>query len=184
MNKYFIFISLCALLNLSFKGNNKDINIIAGVGISIDSDTIYIGKTSIEQILKRFNLIDNYDLIYANVELINIKTGRWTCDVEVDKNIPYGNIIFAFSGDTKDSLVLGCIVISACDSLNGIINDSITLGQTNPPIDKYFPKKNKYDYISNERLEYDIRSYGISFKLEKVSNMKRLKAVYVYRIIE
>jgi hypothetical protein len=76
--------------------------------------------------------------------------------------------------------LLKWVTIKPDKSLNVKVDNSISLNQLDPPIDKYFPKTNKYDYVSKNFLSYNLYSYGVSFILDSIENTRELVEISVH----
>jgi hypothetical protein len=160
------------------------VGVKAGKEIQIANTVITLKKTSVEQILKLFKLEDIFCVSYIHWDGIDTETGEPAYGHEFVKNIRYKGIDFEFKGQTKNSLVLEWIRIDHSDFFHVQIDDAISLGDTNHIIEKYLMEQNKYDYISDDSLTYNLYSQGISFQFEKKGNDSVLKEVSIHSKIE
>jgi hypothetical protein len=79
---------------------------------------------------------------------------------------------------------LNSINIGHDDSFRVFLNDSVRLGQINPPIEKVYKFRSKmFDYFHEPSLTYHIYSRGISFRLDSVKYGLELKEISVHYII-
>jgi len=179
-----ILFALFTFFILVFNYKTEIVKILPGRGICLNNDTIYIEKTPPNKLLKLLNLKDVFRSSYRHWDGVNLETGKVIYGDELVKNIIYNNINFEFIGKTEESLTLKRVRIQDSRDLIVFVNDSIILGQSNPPIDIYFKKKNKSDYISDNWLTYNLYSQGISFRLDSIGQTRKLKEVLVHNIIE
>ncbi|HEV7349858.1 hypothetical protein [Telluribacter sp.] len=179
-----IFISLAILFSFSFAGEKQKVLVFPGVGIAINNDTIYIEKTSPKQLSKTLKIKEQFGTSDRIWDGYNPETGESVSGSEMVKNIIYKGIDFEFTGKIRDSLTLKWIKIKVNKNFNVYINDSLYLGQINPPLDRYFKKNNKYDYISDSRMTYNLYSVGISFQLDSLKMKRCLNEVSVHYTIK
>ena len=74
------------------------------------------------------------------------------------------------------------VVIDYGNSFKVYVNDSIWLGQLNPPIEKYFNLIKGRDSITPNKLKYFLDSKGIIFELDSVKMKRKLVTIYIDRI--
>lgn len=178
---------LILIYNLVRKRKTKspeEVTVNAGEQIQVGESVISLFKTSIDEILEEFELEDNFGIFYSHWDDVDMETGQFTYSYEFEKNIHYKGIDFEFKGKSKDSLTLEWIRIKQTDYLDVKVNDKISLGDTNPSVDKYFGKHSKYDYISDDSLTYNLFSQGISFQFKQKGLDRILKEVSIHYKIE
>ncbi|MGE5437833.1 MAG: hypothetical protein ACM3O3_11440 [Syntrophothermus sp.] len=162
------------------EGKNK-IVIFPGVGISLNNDSIFINKTSTEELLQILQQKDTFSISKKHSELFDPKNGEESYIDEIIKHISYKGIDFEYKGKTKEKLSLENITIKANPDFLVFIHDSISLGQINPPIEKFYELKSEsYDLISDNNLVYHFYSKGISFRLDSFSKSRKLVEVTIH----
>lgn len=186
LQKMKIFVLLLPILFLnSFSGTDREkVTVKAGELIQVGETFICLNKTSVSEILEVFELKDIFDVSFLHWDGVDAETGESTYGNEFIKIIPYKGIDFEFKGKTQDNLTLKWIRLKNIDYLDVKVNDHISLGDTNPSIDKYFVRQNKFDYISDDSLTYNLYSQGISFKFSKEDGNRVLIEVSIHYKVE
>jgi hypothetical protein len=90
---------------------------------------------------------------------------------------------FEFRGKKENDLKLNTINIGRNEQISTFLNDSVKLGQINPPIEKVYKFRNEFDYFHEPSLTYHLYSRGISFKLDSVKGGLKLTEISVHYII-
>ena len=180
-----LFLTIAILLLLPNSAQEQlTVTLKAGEQITVTNKSIRLYQTTIEEVLKAFEFEDKFEVYFAIWDGVDMETGMDISGTEFGKNIMYRGIEFEYKGVSKDSLNLEWIRIKKNDNLKVIINDHIMLGQTNPPIDVYFTKRTKNDYISDDSLTYNMYSQGVSFQFERQGNNRILEEVSIHYKIE
>ena len=169
---------ILTLLNLSFSvsfGQTFDfVKVITGKGIVFNNDSILLFKTSIKktcEILKIKDISNNGDIIMSEWDGYDPETLEMTGGTEWIKEVKFKNIVFEFSSDTDVvNLKLRWIRIGENPSMKIYTDNGLEMGEINPDISGLFPKFTKNDFISNDLKTYNLYSYGVSLKLEKLDN--------------
>ena len=184
MKSLVLIISILFLNSFLDDNGHKEVTVKAGEQIQVNEITIKLNKTSVDEVLKALELEDIFGVSFSHWDGVDMETGESTYGSEFVKNILYKGIDFEFKGQTKDSLILDWIRIKKTDYLDVKVNDQISLGDTNPPVDKYFKEQNKYDYISDDSLTYNLYSQGVSFQFDRKGEDRILKEVSIHYKIE
>jgi hypothetical protein len=183
--KVSIFIIFFFCTSLFSQVERKKITLTPGEKIQIGNITIVLDKTNYTDLLKKLNLKDKFPIYSRINDGFDIETLKDTSWYDYVRNIIYKKeVTFEYSGESPDSIQLKWITVKNSDSYTVKINENIMLGDINPPIDKYFQKLNKYDYISKDSLTYNLYSQGISFQFEKFNSGRILIEASVHFKLE
>ena len=163
---------------LTFKP--EQIIIKPGKEIRIDKNVFRLKHSTSKEVLNAFELEDFFYTTQVHWDGIDGETGESIFGYEFEKEISYKGINFIFTGPKKDSLILEEIEIKKTEFYDVHINNKIKLGDSNPPLDRYFKIKNKYDHISSDSLTYNLYSRGISFYFTKNKKEKILNEVDIH----
>ena len=167
-----------ALFNLSFIGGFGQtydfVKVIAGKGIVFNSDSILLFKTSIKKTCEIFKIKDisnNSDIKMVEWDGYKPETLEMTGGTEWIKEVRFKNIVIEFSSDTdRKTLKLRRIRIGEDKTMKIYTDNGLEIGEINPHITSQYPIVAKKDYISDDLMVYNLYSYGISFKLDKLEN--------------
>ncbi len=168
-------------LNYSFVTfNPEQIIIRPGKEIQIGHKIFCLKHSTIKEVLDVFELEDFFYTSPVHWDGIDSETGESVHGYEFKKEISCKGINFIFIGPKKDSLLLEKIEIKKTEFYDVHINKKIKLGDTNPPLDRYFGKRKKHDYISSDSLTYNLYSRGISFYFTEDEKEKILNRVSIH----
>ena len=178
----------CSCLN----GQNlKNVQILPGVGIIIENDSIILHKTTLSETCKTLGVIfskpktwpiNHWDGITINEQT---KISKDTSGSYYEIEINYKSIVFEFI-DEKDpeKLKLESISLESDKSLMIKLNNGLGLGIINPKIKEIYPIVEKIDEVSEDALIYNLYSQGITFYLERISNNElKLSKIVVHNKI-
>jgi len=159
------------------------ITTLPGVGIILNGDSILLNRTNLLDLKKAFNISEDPFLqreIWDGVDT----NGNSTYGILFRKEIKFMGITFQYESPDTVNFKLKWIRIPFNKDFEVIILDRVRLGQINPPIDTYFKKVTKHDYIAKDRLTYNLYSQGISFHFEPIKKGRMLEEVSIhYRIL-
>ncbi len=172
--KFFIF-NISIFICFKLYGQQRDsVQVLPGKGIVFNNDSILLNKTTVKEVHKVLNIRDNQDpheiTLYESYGF-DAETGETVYHHGNARDIIYKSITFEFRSETyKDNLKLKWIRIKDYHSLIVFTTNGLLLGTINPNINEFFPDYGKNNYISNDKLTYNLYAYGISFQLERLDN--------------
>lgn len=180
-NSIILFLCLFTISSFSCGEIKNRIVIIPGVGITLNNDSILLSQTSSKSLSLILNQKDTFNTSKKHTELMDPKNGDESSIDEIIKHIYYKDIDFEYRGETEDKLILQYITIKNNPNYSVFIHDSISIGQINPPIDRFYELKSEsYDFLSADYLVYHFYSQGISFRLDSVSKGRKLIELTVH----
>ena len=163
---------------LCLSGQNlKNVQILPGVGVIIEKDTIILHKTTLSETCQtlgvKFSKPKIWPINHWNGVTINEQTkiSKDTSGSYYGIEINYKSIVFEFI-DEKDpeKLILESISLESDKSLIIKLKNGLGLGTINPNISEIYPIVKKVDEVSEDALTYKLYSQGITFYLERNSN--------------
>ena len=172
--KFKVFILFNLICFTAFSQKIHSVKVLPGQGIVYDNDSILLFKTTIKQVCSILKIkyepnpnqytINNWDGFEA-------ETGKRTSGSEYSHEIKFKSINFEFT-DEKDrnNLKLKWITIQEDKSLKVFTESELEIGMINPRIIDLYPKGEKNDYISDNKLTYNLYTYGISMQLVQLPN--------------
>lgn len=173
--KYFyhstILIVFISLLSCT-KSNDQEklkIKILPSNGVTIDKDTIVLGRTSIEELKEIFRL-DTTLLpgVYFNGNDDTVYSAVYS----------FKKIDFDYQSKISlDGIKLTIITVHPTDSIN-VLLDSQSMSEKNIDINELFPNIKETDLIHG--LHYVLFSYGISLRLSKKGDDLYVKSISVF----
>jgi hypothetical protein len=169
--KILVFISL--FIPILFFGQNYDfVKILSGQGIVYNNDTIFLYKTTIEELHKILKIslpLPNY--MTVNWSGSDTQTGEEVSGQETMTKIEFKTMIFEFAGEYEYNLKLRKIEIKEDNKLIVYSDNGLVMGMINPNINEIFPDLGKNDdYWTRAGINYNLNEYGISFELKKINN--------------
>lgn len=174
LNFFILLISITVICNIVLGHKTHHILILPGLGIVYEKDSIMLDKTTYNEVCKILKIRDRskFDEISVNHwEGYDQETGEPTSGSEYVKEIKYKSIMFEFAHDKYNGTEeLRSIRLKADKSLMIITDSGLIMGMINPQIKYIYPRTENNYNISEEDLTYDLFSYGVSFKLEKLAN--------------
>jgi hypothetical protein len=167
-----IYLLILCLISSSGFGQKLDlIKVLPGFGIVFNNDSIKLEKTSIEEIYRILNIIDDGNSYLTLNDGIDLETRAEISWTEIVKEINYKSIIFKFTGENdSDTLKLTEIRIKEDKSIKTYLENELEIGMINPQIEAFYSLVDKLDYISDNGLVFYLNSYGITINLEKMVN--------------
>lgn len=185
INKYLATIIVLFWGSLSTHGQILDTLVaLPGKGMVINSDTIFIDRTSVKEAMKILNIKEKPGLSHGIAHGINLTEGKEESWTFVNIDLEFKDITLEYEGETEADLQLQWITIPSAIDYVIEISDEIVLDGNNPDINSFFPKEKEYDFISSDSLTFNLYSHGISFKLEKEKFGKKLKEISVHHTID
>jgi hypothetical protein len=189
MRKILILILLISSLSgsYSFSQNIDIVKGIPGKGIVFNNDTIFLNTTSITQLCKILKIKDTIKL--DNIPItwwdgFDPKTGKEVSGSYYEKDIIYKSIKFEYK-DENDGYKLDWITLKENDSLKISIENKLEIGEIDPKFNELYPIMKIYDFVSEDKLRYNLYSYGISFHLEKdLKNERKLVEISIHFTLE
>ena len=164
------FLILTNLACLGVFGQSFDfVKILPGKGIVYNNDSILLYKTTIKETCKILKI-----KYYSNSKFFSLRhwdgfiaeTGKSVSGVEYVRGVKFKSLDFDFSSESdRNDLKLKWIKVNEDNSLKVYTSDGLVLGMINPKIREIYTLINKNDYISDDKLTYNLYSYGISFHL-------------------
>jgi hypothetical protein len=169
-----VFILFNLICFTAFSQKMHSVKVLPGQGIVYDNDSILLFKTTIKQVCSIFKIkyepnpneytINNWDGFEA-------ETGKRTSGSEYSHEIKFKSINFEFTDENdRNNLKLKWITIQKDKSLRVFTESGLEIGMINPKIIDLYPKGEKNDYISDNKLTYNLYTYGISMQLVQLPN--------------
>jgi hypothetical protein len=178
--KFKVFILFSLFYVTTFSQKTHSVKVLPGQGIVYENDSILLFRTTIKEvcsILKIKYMPNEYSInLWDGFEA---ETGKRTSGSEYTYEINFKSIKFEFSDkENKNNLKLKWITIQEDKSLKVVTESGLELGMINPRIIDLYPKGKKYDYISDNKLTYNLYTYGISMHLVQLpTNELRLTEI-------
>ncbi len=178
MNNIIKNISLIILLNfIYFVGLGQTIDsilVLPGKGIIFNGDSILLYKTNIKETCKILDIQDETDskvIILSHWDGFDEETGESVSGTELIRKVKFKTIEFEFTSknDIKN-LKLRWITIGKEKTLKVYTDNGLNLGIINPNLSEFYPPVNSNDYVSENKLTYNLYSYGISMQLKQLEN--------------
>ncbi len=170
--KLFILLNLICLT--SFSQKIHFVKVLPGQGIVYDNDSILLFKTTVKQVCTILKLKDKTNPNEYSInhwDGFDAETGKRTSGTEYTQEIKFKSIFFEFSDEKdKQNLKLKWIRIQEDKSLKVFTESGLEIGMINPRIIDLYPKSEKNDYIADNKLTYNLYSYGISMQLIQLTN--------------
>jgi len=158
------------------------VKIIPGQGIVFNKDSIILGKTSIKEVCRIFKIRENSNAISNETEWTGFEGKTGGPSYGSSKDIIYRSLTFTFASEKGRDFELASIEAKEDKSLMVYTNNGLMIGMINPKINELFPKLKKQDFIAENKLEYQLFSFGISLQMEKLPNDDfRLTEISIYR---
>jgi len=189
---YRAIIILMQLCFISFigKGQTFDfVKVIAGQGVVYNNDTIFLEKTNIKETCRILKIADQTEseIIYMTMwDGFDSETGESTSGAELTREIKHNSLVFEFASENdKYNLELRYIEIKENAATKVYTDTGFELGEINPDILGVYSEKSKHDYVSDNKLTYNLFAHGISFQLEQLENGdKKLVEITTHRRFE
>ena len=176
LKKHVLFITIIvfSFASTSTFGQKIDfVKVIAGQGIIYNNDSIKLFKTTVNDLCKILNIklaLDPNELTIRMWDGYDPKTGESVSGSEYYKEINYKSLNFQFSDSSSDkNLKLNWIQIKGDKTLKVYTDSGLQIGDINPQIAKKYLLYINNDFISSDSLTYNLYTYGISFRLEKIN---------------
>ena len=165
--KFKAFILFNLICFTAFSQKIHSVKVLPGQGIVYDNDSILLLKTTIKQVCSIFKIKYKPN---PNEYTINQWDG-FEVETGNTHEIKFKSLNFEFS-DEKDrnNLKLKWITIQEDKSLKVFTESGLEIGMINPKIIDLYPKGEKNDYISDNKLTYNLYTYGISMQLVQLPN--------------
>jgi hypothetical protein len=166
-----VFVSLLSCTNSNDQEKLK-IKILPSNGVTIDKDTIVLGRTNIEELKEKFRLDTT---LLPGVYLVG---DDMTTDSIYSAIFSFKKIDFDLQSKISlDSLKLTIITVRPSDSLN-VMLDSKSMNEKNIDINELFPNIKKNDIIHG--LHYVLLSYGISIHFSRINDDFYISSISVF----
>jgi len=146
------------------------VKIISGQGIVFNNDSIILGKTSINEVCRIFKIRENSNAISNETEWTGFEGKTGGPSYGSSKDIIYKSLTFTFASEKGQDFELASIEAKEDKSLMVYTNNGLMIGMINPKINELFPRLKKQDFLAENKLEYQLSSFGISLKMEKLTN--------------
>ena len=170
--KVFIIFNLICIT--AFCQKIHTVKVLPGQGIVYDNDSILLFKATVKKVCSIFTIKykpnpNNYTI--SHWDGFDSNTGKQTSGTEYIKEIKFKSIIFEFA-DEKDkmNLKLRWIRIQGDKDLRVFTENGLEIGMINPRITDLYPQILKDDYISDNKMTYNLYTYGVSMQLEQLPN--------------
>ncbi|MBK7627261.1 MAG: hypothetical protein IPJ16_08745 [Bacteroidales bacterium] len=174
--KHILFITIIVFnfASTSTFGQKIDfVKVIAGQGIIYNNDSIILFKTTINDLCKILNIKLTQDPNEFTIRMwdgYDPKTGEAVSGSDVNKEINYKSMNFQFSDSSSNkTLKLNWIQIKEDKTLKVYTDSGLQIGDINPKIAQKYLLYMNNDFISSDSLTYNLYTYGISFRLEKIN---------------
>ncbi|MBI9056005.1 MAG: hypothetical protein JEY96_19445 [Bacteroidales bacterium] len=163
--------------------------VIAGTGVVYNNDTIFLEKTNIKETCRILKIADQTDseIIYMTMwDGFDSETGESISGAEWTREIKHNSLVFEFASENdKNNLELRFIEVKENVATKVYTDTGFELGEINPDILGVYSEKSKHDYVSDNKLTYNLFAYGISFQFEQLENGdKKLVEITTHRIFE
>ena len=183
--KFKVFILFYLICFTAFSQKIHSVKVLPGQGIVYDNDSILLFKTTVRKVCSIFKIKykpnpNNYTI--SHWDGFDSDTGKATSGTEYIKEIKFKSIIFEFA-DEKDKMHLKLrwiriqgdkglrwIRIQGDKGLRVFTENGLEIGMINPRITDLYPQVLKHDYIADNKLCYNLYTYGVSMQLEKLPN--------------
>lgn len=182
--KYLVAFSTLLLGFFSAYGQAVDtLAALPGKGLIVNSDTIFVNKTSVKEAMDILGIKEKPKLAYGVWDGANLDTGKDTSGTFVSRTLNFKGVTFEYEGENEADLQLQWITVPFSTNYYAFVNDNLYLGKEDPNFEKYFSPETEYDYISKDSLTYNFYSSGISFELDSTQNTTKLSEISVHYII-
>jgi predicted DNA binding CopG/RHH family protein len=157
-----------------------NVKVLPGYGIVVNGDSVLLGSTKIEDLIKMFNLNTKKSPDQVQWDGINRITGEPAGGIRYETEFSYNGIIFYYSSET-DTNNMNLSRISIQDFSNLKVNlFNYDIKKENINIRNLFPVIKDYDRISYDGLSYRLYSYGIDFLLTKKGKNILIKLIDIF----
>lgn len=176
----FTIIMIFSSCNKNDSSEHLSVKIIPGYGVLINQDSIILGKARLDELRAKLKFITKPRMYtWTMWDGINPKTGKDTGGSYCEAKIKYKSIYFNFwmEEDSSKSIIVS-VELTDLKNMN-VILDGLDILKANPKILSVFPKRKEEDYISSDSLEYQMKSYGISFFLKKFNKSSFIDSIKV-----
>jgi len=171
MTKIVTLLFLVPFLSPNLYGYNFfRIKILPGCGIIYKNDSILLQRSTFTNTCRVLKINENQQnevevTLSQGVETVNGKSVDWS---EYTRVVKFRNLILRFD-DNKPNKLLS-IIIRPDEKTKILTEKDIEIEIINPKIKDLYPNLQHEDFISSDSLNYYLKSYGISFQLEKITN--------------
>ena len=181
--KQIVIFILSNIFFLSSFGQKYDfVKVLPGKGIVFNNDSILLFKTTVKDVCKILKIKDPTKPNEYTISMwdgYSTVTGKDTSGTEYTQEIKFKSLLFQFDDDKdRKNLKLKWITTKEDFSLKIYTDNGLEIGMINPKIEKIYSVLEKCDYVSENKLTYNLYTYGVSFQLEKTAK-NELKLVEI-----
>jgi hypothetical protein len=167
-------IPLCStLLALASSAQTRRINILPGIGVVINTDSILLRSAALKSVADYFNVKDSSQS--AGITYLAFdQEGNEICGYYEMKRIGYKGLDFEFQGPTVDSLSLTTIYVNPESEAFDIYVNNMKLKDNKMKILRKFRHSS-----STYSLESTVSDYGILFKTVRRNRRSKISLISV-----
>lgn len=167
------FVFAIGLLSCSYQ--TMQINLVPGLGVIINEDTIFLDKSSPIDLIKFTHLKDTFDFHYVQWDGFD-SDGNSIYGSYVKKNIPFNCMTFEFNGPKEDSLSLKAIYIDLMNLSSQILLSEKIITDTSISIINEFPNSLRTDILSENSSEH-----GVTFLLDSSTTQIKIEKISIHK---